>query len=165
MKRLVFLSLIMFFLIPGSMTAQTRKEEKAARKAAQEQQVCDLVESGSYAISFDRANPARGMSRTLSPDYEMKFENNRITTYLPYFGRAHTAPMDPTKLAIELTDQEIEVTTEKDPKKGYSLTFSAKTQTNENITFYLKITYSGMATLSINSSTREPISYLGNLKM
>ena len=165
MKRLVFLSLIMFFLIPGSMTAQTRKEEKAARKAAQEQQVCDLVESGSYAISFDRANPARGMSRTLSPDYEMKFENNRVTTYLPYFGTAHTAPMDPTKLAIELTDQEIDVKTEKDPKKGYSVTFSAKTQTNENITFYLKITYSGMATLSINSSTREPISFLGNLNM
>ncbi|MFA5301367.1 MAG: DUF4251 domain-containing protein [Bacteroidales bacterium] len=165
MKRLVILSLVLLFFASESMEAQTRKEEKAARKAAQEQQVCDLVDSGSFAISFDRANPTRGMSRTLSPDYEMKFENNRVTTYLPYFGTAHTAPMDPTKLAIELTDQEIDVKTEKDPKKGYSVTFSAKTQTNENITFYLKITYSGMATLSINSSTREPISYLGNLKM
>ncbi len=165
MKRLVLLSLVMLFLAPGSMAAQTRKEEKAAREAAREQQVCDLVESGTFAISFDRANPARGMSRTLSPDYEMKFENNRVTTYLPYFGRAYTAPMDPTKLAIELTDQEVSVEKEKDPKKGYSLTFSAKTQTNENITFYLKITYSGMVTLSINSSARESISYLGDLKM
>ena len=165
MKRLVILSLVMLFLAPGSTTAQTRKEEKAARKAAVEQQVCDLVDSGTFALSFDRANPARGMSRTLSPDYEMKFDNNRVTTYLPYFGRAQTAPMDPTKLAIELKDQEVEAKTEKDPKKGYSITFSAKTQTNENITFYLKITYSGMATLSINSSTRDPISYLGNLKM
>ncbi len=165
MKRLVILSLVMVFLAPGSMTAQTRKEEKAARKAAVEQHVCDLVDSGTFSISFDRANPARGMSRILSPEYEMKFEDNRVTAYLPYFGRAHTAPMDPTKLAIELTDQEVDVKAKKDPKKGYSLTFSTKTQTNENITFYLKITYSGMATLSINSSTREPISYLGNLKM
>lgn len=165
MKRLVLLSLVMLFLAPGSISAQTRKEEKAARKAALEQQVCNLVESGTFAISFDRANPARGMSRTLSPDYEMKFENNRVTTYLPYFGRAHTAPMDPTKLAIELSDQEVVIKKEKDPKKGYSLTFSATTQTNENITFYLKITYSGMVSLSINSSTREPISYLGNLKI
>jgi hypothetical protein len=43
----------------GSISAQTRKEEKAARKAALEQQVCNLVESGTFAISFDRANPAR----------------------------------------------------------------------------------------------------------
>lgn len=165
MKRLVFLSLVMLFLVPGNLAAQTHKEEKAARKAALEEQVCNLVESGTFVVSFDRANPARGMSRTLSPDYEMKFDNNRVSTYLPYFGRSYTAPMDPTKLAIELIDQEVDVKTEKDTKKGYSLTFSAKTQTNENITFYLKITYSGMATLSINSSTREPLSFLGNLNM
>ena len=84
---------------------------------------------------------------------------NLVFLPLRFIGLALSQPLRAFEEALD------KIKTEKDPKKGYSLTFSAKTQTNENITFYLKITFSGMVTLSINSSTREPISYLGDLKM
>ena len=74
-------------------------------------------------------------------------------------------PANPAKLAIELNETVVETETVKDRKKGYTIIFSARTETNENITFYLRISASGMASLSINSSSRTAITYLGYLKM
>jgi len=95
----------------------------------------------------------------------MRFDSTRVSAYLPYFGRSYNAPADPRKLAIELENTEVQTQTSFNERKGYSIVFTSKTETNENITFYLKITLSGMSTLSINSSTRQGITYLGNLKM
>ncbi|HOG24581.1 MAG TPA: DUF4251 domain-containing protein [Bacteroidales bacterium] len=155
MKTSLILSLCLLLLLPGTTYGQDKKEE----------QVKSIVESGQFVILFDRANPATGRSVMLSPYYEMRFDSTRVSAYLPYFGRSHTAPADPRKLAIELENAEVQTQTSFNERKGYTIVFTSKTETNENITFYLKITLSGMATLSINSSTRQSITYLGNLKM
>ncbi|HHV03895.1 MAG: DUF4251 domain-containing protein [Bacteroidales bacterium] len=165
MKKIIFILLCIPILMPAGAYSQSQREARAARKAALEEQVRTLVEGGTFEISFDRANPARGKSIILSPVYEMKFQNNRVSTYLPYFGRFYTAPADPTKLAIELVDREVETAIKKDRRKSYSIIFSTNITANETITFYLRISASGTASLSINSSSRAIISYLGNLKM
>ncbi len=155
MKTSSLLSLCLLFLLPGTIYGQKEKEE----------QVKAIVESSRFVILFDRANPSIGRSVMLSPLYEMRFDSTCVSVYLPYFGRSYTAPADPRKLAIELEDTEIQAQTSFNERKGYTIVFSSKTETNELITFYLKITLSGMSTLSINSSFRQSITYLGNLKM
>lgn len=165
MKKFIVISLCMLIFMPFGAFGQSQQEARDAKKVAVEEQVRMLIESGTFEISFDRANPVRGRSVILSPVYEMKFNNNCVSTYLPYFGRSYTAPSNPAKLAIELNETVVETETVKDRKKGYTIIFSARTETNENITFYLRISASGMANLSINSSSRTAITYLGYLKM
>ncbi len=68
------------------------QKSEATLEAALEEQVCNLVKRGTFVVSFDRANPVRGMSRTLSPDYqEMKFDNKRVSITAP-ISVVHTAP-------------------------------------------------------------------------
>ncbi|HNR27533.1 MAG TPA: DUF4251 domain-containing protein [Bacteroidales bacterium] len=155
MKNFFLFSFFVLCLLPFSAYSQSEKEE----------QVKAIVESGSFVIRFDRVNPATGRSITLSPFYEMSYDSTRVSCYLPYFGRSYTAPMDPRKLAIELTDKEVEPEISFNPRRGYTLVFTARTETNELITFYLRISLSGMTTLSINSSSRQSITYLGDLIM
>ncbi|MDD3638919.1 MAG: DUF4251 domain-containing protein [Bacteroidales bacterium] len=165
MKKILILSFCMLFLVSAGAHGQSRREEKAARKAAVGEQVKTLIGSGSFLIVFDRANPTGGRSVMLSPAYEMKFDSNRVSAYLPYFGRSYSPPANPARLAFELADRQVEPEISFDPRKGYTILFTATTESAETIKCYLKISLSGTASLSINSNFRSSISYLGNLKM
>ena len=164
MKKFIVISLCMLIFIPFGASGQSQQEARDAKKVAVEEQVRMLVESGTFEISFDRANPVRGRSVILSPVYEMKFNNNCVSTYLPYFGRSYTAPANPAKLAIELNETVVETETVKTAKKDIP-SFFRKNRNQRKHYLYLRISASGMASLSINSSSRTAITYLGFLKM
>jgi len=152
-------------LIPSAINPLTAQNDKTAKKTAHEQAVRTLMESGLFIISVDRVNPSRGSSRLLLPYYQMKFEGNKITTYLPYFGRFYTAPIDASKLAIELNNNEITIVKREKPKKGFLWSFKVTTSENESLSFDVEVTYSGYASINVNSSSRESLSYSGELQL
>ncbi len=104
-NRLLYNSLIgvvLLCLMAVPVSAQSRKAERAARRDSLENVVREIVESGTFTIEIDRSNPMRGASRNLFPSYEMKIEGDKVTTYLPYFGRSYTAPADPRNLGFRI---------------------------------------------------------------
>ncbi len=154
---------VILCLTVATAFAQTRKEERAAKRDSMENVVREIVESGTFTIEIDRANPMRGASRNLFPSYEMKIEGDKVTTYLPYFGRSYTAPADPRNLGIELKDYQTIIKQKTNNKKDNIFSFEAKTAGNETCNFTVTVSAGGSVAISLISSNRQAITYSGQI--
>ena len=54
--------------------------------------VREIVDSGRIKIDVDRAVPMAGRSVNLTSPYSLEIHGDSILSYLPYFGRAYSAP-------------------------------------------------------------------------
>src|SRR5882672_9273272 len=95
-KILLATSLLVIFFIhhPSAGFAQpTKAEKQAAKKAA----ISNMVDSQSYVFKAQSATPMSGRNRQLTSDYDLKVTKDQVVSYLPYFGRAYSAPIDPSQ--------------------------------------------------------------------
>ena len=53
-----------------------------------------LVESKNYVFKADYVNPQTGRSRSLTSEYDLTIKPGEVISYLPYFGRAYSAPIN-----------------------------------------------------------------------
>ena len=60
-------------------------------------QIKILVDSQNYLFTAQRADPTSARTRILTGDYTLQVTKDAIYCYLPYFGRAYVAPVDPTR--------------------------------------------------------------------
>lgn len=95
----------------------------------------------------------------LTPGYDIKISPDSVTAYLPFFGRAYTAPMDPGKGGIKFTSTNFtyKITLR---KKNYEVTITPKDVGDIN-SLFLSITPSGYAYAQVISINRSPIAYNG----
>ena len=95
----------------------------------------------------------------LTSRYDLRITQDSVAAYLPFFGRAYTAPVDPSKGGIQFTSTKF--TYKKTMRKGsYEIDISPK-DNNDIQTMYLTISPSGYASLRITSLNKTPISYNG----
>ena len=133
--------------------------------AAQAQEIEDmeqLVESGKFLFTADRAFPTGGSSVNLiSRPNKVEFNGDNAKGDLAYFGKAHNASVAYSadgggiKFDGEMMNKEIKV-----KKKNVSLNFKMKAP-GDQYSCFLTITSSGSATLSIISNNKSSISYNG----
>ena len=165
MKHLIIIGILLFAFV--TVQAQetkkmSRKERRAAREAKLVEDTKTVLENKAFVFAATQMLPSGGRSRSLTSTYDVQIDNDTITCYLPYFGRAHTAsygssdsPMD-FKQPIE--EYEFEKT-----KKGYEIKFSVKNKT-DRLNFSFQIADNGSSSLSLTSTNRSPISYIGNIE-
>lgn len=149
-------------LLVGSLTARTQdtKKDKDAEKIAQ---VKNLVDSQNYVFVAQSAMPMSGRVRQLTPDFDLKVTKNSIVSYLPYFGRAYTPPIDPTKGGIQFTSKDFEYTATPKSKGGWDVLIKPKDYRDVQ-QMNLSISSTGYATLQVTSTSRQPISFNGYIK-
>lgn len=141
---------------------QTRKEKKAAREAELIEQTKTILENKVYVFSAMQVLPTGMRNRTLTSNYDAKIENDTITCYLPYFGKAHTASYGGSQSPMDFT-QPIENYKFEKTKKGYKIKFEASNK-NDRLSFSFQITDTGSASLNVNSTNRSSISYYGDIE-
>ena len=79
--------------------------------------------------------------------------------YLPFFGRAFIAPINPTENGIEFTSTKF--TYKSDVKKnGYLITI-LPTDTKDVRQMFLDVSSTGYASLRITNLNRDPINFEG----
>ena len=103
-----------------------------------------------------------GKSVQLSPGYDLTVTKDRVTAYLPHFGRATTAPIDPTDGGIKFTSQSFVYNVKPRKNGGWDVMIDLKdvaTVTALTLTFF----DNGSATLDVNSNQRDPISFKGTI--
>ena len=99
MKTLVKNLLVCAVIFIGfNASAQGSRSQKQAAKA---EEVKKLVENVSYVFKANFVNPQRGGGHQLTSDYDLTVSKDTINAFLPYFGRAYTAPVDPTEGGIK----------------------------------------------------------------
>ncbi len=163
--RLLLIS-VSYFVLLGTggpvANAQESKEEKEKQKARQTKEILD---SKKFVFLARFVYPMRGGGRELiTSDYDLRVTNDTVQTFLPYFGRAFSAPTNPSEGGIRFTSTDFDyaVATK---KKSWEISIKPKDIREKNSQeLFLSVFPNGQASLRINSLTRDPISYSGYIE-
>jgi len=141
---------------------------RAQRQAAKAQDVKRMVENVNYVFKANYVSPQRGGSHMLTSDYDLKVSKDTLNVFLPYFGRAYVAPVDPTEGGIQFKTTKFDYKAKTNKKGGWDVVITPKGRNAADMTdvqtFRLSITSSGYATLNVISSNRDPISFDGYIE-
>ncbi|MDH6310108.1 hypothetical protein M2451_003000 [Dysgonomonas sp. PFB1-18] len=156
MKTLITATLIVAFFFSCKSGDSLTKAETMAKIAEQ-------VESSRYTFVPQTAHPMGGRAINITSSYELKVTKDTISAYLPYFGRAYTAPYPTDEGGIKFVSTNFSYET-KDNGKGQWYTTIGIKDDRRNVQLTLDIGNTGYATLTVRDNTRQPISFYGRIE-
>ncbi len=137
--------------------AQDSKQEKKVQKTAEIKQ---MVNSKNFVFKAQFALPMGGSSFQLTSEYDVRVSKDTVICYLPYFGRAYSAPMNPSEGGIRFTSKDFIYTATNKRKGGWDIVIKPKDVRDiQQLTFYLS--ESGYGSLQVTDNNRQPISFNG----
>jgi hypothetical protein len=157
--RLAFL-LVVIFLVFNTASAQNKKKEREAKRI---EEVKQLLTDRMYVFEATYMTPMRGASKSLTSDYDMSVTRDSLVSYLPYYGQASQAPMDPTKNALEFTSTRFEYSVKTLQKGGWEITIIPR-DNRDLQKMFMTVSTDGYATLRVTSTYRDPISFDGTIE-
>jgi len=154
MKTMLATATLFILTILGTTPpAQAQEKDKAAVTK-------QLVESQRYVFIPQSAMPLSGRVRQLTPDYNLKITKDTIDCYLPYFGRAYSAPIDATQGGIQFVTNTFEYTATPRKKSGWDISIKPK-DSRDVQQMQLSVSETGYASLQVISTNRQAISFNG----
>ena len=142
----------------GTTRSAAEKEQIAAdiRHAVER---CDFIFEATYAY------PTGYRSVYLSPYYNVKVSPDTVKAYLPYYGRAYRAPMDPREGGFNFTSTDFDYKLIPVNRKGNWQTEVTILDLDRPVTFRFDIWENGTARLDVNDMNRQAISFQGNIEI
>lgn len=145
-------SLLAVIVIGGMMPVRAQSDKEAATKK--------LVESQRYVFIPQSAMPLTGHVRQLTPDYSLVITKDTLDSYLPYFGRAYSAPINTTDGGIQFVSTSFEYTATPRKKSGWDISIKPK-DAGDVQQMQLSVSETGYASLQVISTNRQAISFNG----
>jgi hypothetical protein len=153
-------SIFIGILLP-LLLAQCATSQKAAKLTASD--IKNMVDSSRFVFVAERATPLRGGSRYLTSRYEVVIKKDSIDCYLPFFGRAYQAPVDPSKGGIQFISTNF--TSQVNPKNSDEWEVILKPADYTDVQqLYFNIFDNGTAVLNVSNRQRDPISFDGHIE-
>lgn len=118
------------------------------------------VEGRSYVFMAQSVSPMRGSMHQLTTEYDLRVSPDSIISWLPYFGRAFSAPVNASEGGIKFTSTNFNYTSVNRTKGGWDITIKPKDAADVN-QLLLTVFASGSASLQVISNNREPITFNG----
>src|SRR4051794_24283983 len=108
----------LLFLMLGVLIVNTSSTQNAKKNRQKEiaTSIESLLNSKNYVFKAQTVLPTRGSVRQLTSEYDLRVLGDSIVAYLPYFGRAYTAPVDPTAGGIQFTSTNFDYNIEQKKK-------------------------------------------------
>ena len=163
MKKLLFCTigvLVSLLIFQACGTSQS-----AAEKEKQATELRLAVESSDFTFKASYAHPTGYKSVYLSPYYDVKILPDTIRAYLPYYGRAYRAPMDPHEGGFNFTSTEFQYRVIPGKRKGNWIAEVDILDLDRSVTFSFDIWENGTARLVVNDMNRQPISFQGDIAL
>jgi hypothetical protein len=148
------ISMIVIMGVLMSCASQKENQDSASRMS-------NLIASQNFKFSAQFATPLGGRQIQITGPYELVISKETITSFLPYYGVAYSAPMGTDESGIKFTSKKFEYTVS-DRRSGWNIQIRPGDQ-REVRALNLRVTASGMATLQVTSNTRQSISYSGSI--
>lgn len=139
--------------------ARCSNEAYAQNRTENETEITRIVTEQEYMFKAQTVMPSAGRTRQLNTNYDVTISKDSVASWLPYFGRAFQAPMDPTKGGIQFTSTDFDYITNQ-RNDGWEITIKPK-DTRDVQEMGLTIFKNGSATLRVSSISRQPISFGG----
>ena len=159
LTRLVGFLGIVLFCAGQSLFAQSKQE----RKEQKERVVREIVDSGRIKIDVDRAVPMAGRSVNLSCPNSLEIHGDSILSYLPYFGRAYSAPYGGGE---GLTFKEVATEKEQTSEKKGSSEIKFRVKTKEDVyMFRVEVYPNGSVTINVTPVNKQAITFYGDVAL
>ncbi|MGN6616380.1 MAG: DUF4251 domain-containing protein [Ilyomonas sp.] len=152
LKYLLLLFIIAVFTLP-SVSAQTDSSSS----------IKNALQSKNFVFVARTVTPMRGGLKQLTSYYDVKVSNDSLISYLPYFGRAYTAPLDPSKAGLHFTSTNFSYDINERRKGGWNIMIKPNDNTDVR-ELTLTVFKNGNASLQVLSNNREAISFNGTIK-
>jgi hypothetical protein len=139
------------------------KVDKKEIKARQRLEMAQLIQSGHFRFVARSAHSNLGNFDNLSSNYDMTFDSLKVKAYLPYYGRAYSAPYGGSGgVKFDLTAKKIK-NVYNERKKMFLISTALK-DNDESYEIFLNAGLDGYADLKINFQNRQWISYNGTIE-
>jgi len=149
------------FILAAFITAAFSQAVRAQNLTAT--QVQNLMNTKDYMFEAQTVTPERGGIKQLTPGYSLKVSGDSLVAYLPYFGRAYSAPLNPADAGIQFTSTNFDYKVAERTKGGYDVSIRSKDKTY-NADFALTVYDNGSAYLQVTSTDKQLISFNGYIK-
>lgn len=150
---------ILCALFTATGLAQSTKKERQAKKAAE---IKAMVDGQHYIFVAEFVQPQRGGDHYLTSSYDLRVTKDSLIAYLPYFGRAYVAPINPDDAGMNFTATNFEYNAV-NSKNGWEIAIKPK-DTKDVRSLQISISKDGYANLHINSTNRDAIGYQGHIE-
>lgn len=131
-----------------------------ATASAQTNNPKPLVDAQNFVFTAQTVSPAYGNLRQLTTgEYTLSVSNGVMVADLPYFGRAFSAPIDPTQGGLQFTSKSFDYAV-KDKRKSWDIAIKPR-DAGDATQLYLTVYNNGTASLQVISANRQPISFNG----
>lgn len=151
----VLFSVLVFYACGTSQSAAGKEELAADIRRA--------VEMPDFTFKATYAYPTGYKSVYLSPYYDVKVSADTVKAYLPYYGRAYRAPMNPSEGGYRFTSTDFEYRVQEGKKKGSWDLLITLRDLDRPVVFSLDVWENGTARLNINDTDRQSISFQGDI--
>lgn len=163
MKQLFVILAIVIGL--GSCATAKDKAQRLAEERRDMARLSDSLSVRTLTIDFDYVIPQRMLPRHLSSNYSVRIQGDSVFSYLPFFGVAYDTDFsnrDRSPLDFQERLSEYDVSQPKTDRFDVTL---VTRRNRENLIYRIEIFGNGRATLNVNSSSRESISFNGTAKL
>ena len=159
MKKMFIFILLLLTVSMGAMAQESRKERREDRDREKAAEIAKLIETGNLRFLAQFALPMSGGSIHLTSEYTLDIEGEKVTSWLPFFGRAYSVPYNSREGGIKFSEK-VDKPVWKRVKHGYRTLVEVKTG-DDFYSLNLNVTDSGYGTLDVSSKNRQPISFNG----
>lgn len=108
-------------------------------------------------------SPLRGGMRQLTSYYDVKITRDTLVSNLPYFGRAYSAPLNPSDNGLSFTSVSFNYMLKARKKGGWEIAVKTK-DLSDNQSLSFTVFDNKSASLQVTGNNRDPISFNGYLK-
>lgn len=158
-----FLHTLLLFsiLLAGTLILSCGSTLTAGQKAQKALRIKEKVESSDFTFKAETAIPTKFKPIHLTSSYELKVSKDMVTAYLPYFGRAYVAPIDPSEGGIKFTSTDFKYRFVYGKHPGnWKVTIKTSIK-GRSMTLFLEVWENGTAQLTVDDPDRQTISFDG----
>src|SRR4249919_271308 len=148
-------------LLLTAMQGHAQSEADLKKKAALEQFKA-LIESKKYYFNANSATSMKGRTVQLSGGYFLKLNNDELVVNLPYYGRSFTTDYGAQNLSVDFTSKDFTYKADSTKKGGWEITITPANEPKAT-KINLSVGSEGYTTVRITSSSRQTISYYGQV--
>ncbi|TDH29108.1 DUF4251 domain-containing protein [Segetibacter sp. 3557_3] len=139
-----------------------RDSSKTNNDSSRRTNIEQLINARDFRFNVQTATPTGGRVIQLTSQYDLRISRDTIQSDLPFFGRAFSAPVDPTRGGFRFTSTKFEYTVQPKRKGGWDILI--RPQDAQDVRqLSLSVTSSGYGTLQVTSNNRQGISYYGTI--
>jgi len=158
-KKIIGISLLVLLIAVLCTSCSTT--QKATKLDSDE--VRNMVDSSRFIFVAERVNPLRGSTRYLTSRYDVAVKKDSVDCYLPFFGHAFQAPIDPSKGGLEFVSTDFSYNTGLKNENEWQVIIKPNDNTGVQQLLF-DIFGNGTATLNVVNTHRDPISFYGHLE-